>query len=102
MDGQSCQSAWLTTAAGNISRYAAILNDGIRTADPIKVYRGADSLTSMNKYILDVDLHHPDVQSQINLALDGIHTAGMPIINSIDSFDPANLAEAKRALQEVI
>ncbi len=76
------ESAWLTMAAGNVSSYVGILNEGIRLADPIKVYQGVNLLTSMNKYILDVDLHNPNLENQIRKELGNIHAAAIPVIQA--------------------
>ena len=90
---------WLTTAATNVSRYLTTLKQGIIAADPGKVLHGAQLLTQMRKYFFDVDLSSTDKEGEITEALTAIHAAALPIINSIDSFDPINLAEAKKVLK---
>ena len=90
---------WLTTAAANVSRYLTTLKEGLIAADPGKVLQGAQLLTQMRKYFFDRDLSSTDKEREITEALTAIHAAALPIINSIDSFDPINLAEAKKVLK---
>ena len=93
------QSEWLRMASGNVSTYLGILNEGIQTADPVKTRHGAQLLLQMAKYFLDVDLRRPDIENQIESALDKIHAAALPITTYIDEFNPENLVEARLALQ---
>ncbi len=91
---------WLIAAKENVSRYESMLNTGIQEADPDRVLHGVRVLTQMSRYLSDVDLSSTGLKTQIVAALDSIHNAATPVINSIDRFDPSNLAEARTALQQ--
>ncbi len=90
---------WLDAAIRNVSNYLSMLTEGIHLADPKKVKEASSQLLQMQRYFFDSDdLVWTGSASQIQEALNQIHSSGIFLPKNIDLFNPQNLAEASQAL----